>query len=515
MDPETRIPVEILSGIFHLLCNKHIALEELDNSLCLDDFPWAAGQVCRHWRTAFVSYPRLWTSLSLRDVPQDRPSVAYLTEMKRRSAIYLERSGQLPLGVILKAQIITAESPITAIWKMLLSCSNRWESADITLPSTESVIDHALLCRARMPILKELSLYCRPEREGQRCYSAFEIAPRLTKLDLALYDRSIGTSMIPWSQLNDLVLRLSRLPEGFASGHELRAFLLELQNIKELALIIDESNLLPATFDFSPIRFPRLIYLGASVTCSRVFAWFETPLLDQLWLYCEPSSHYEVSTEEISSLIDRSLCRISFLALRCCCECNKTACEIMKALASVEVFSAEEYGGDSSLVMYYIGNLDRHIFLPNMRRLKVDTCRGRFGSVVGNISRILEARGKESGIALSSGNMVPLERLTIRMDWGRCGRSGCCPPYALEYYRGRIPLDKAVLDMFSWPSFSITNIQSYKSQDGSITMKACALAAGTPINLTFYYPKGLDDENERYHRILEHSLLQELYVVGW
>ena len=156
MNPEPRIPAEILSEIFHLLCDEHIALQELENSSCFDHFPWAAGQVCRRWRTAFISHPRLWTSLSLCDVPEERYSVAYLAEMHRRSIIYLQRSGQLPLRVILKARIPlpTAESPVKAIWIMLLSCSDRWESANIALPSTESVIDHALLCKAKTPILK-------------------------------------------------------------------------------------------------------------------------------------------------------------------------------------------------------------------------------------------------------------------------------------------------------------------------------------------------------------------------
>ena len=167
MNSETRIPAEVLSEIFHLLCDKHIALEQLENNSCFDHFPWAAGQVCKRWRTAFISHPRLWTSLSLRDVPQDRlASAAYLAEMNRRSAIYLKRSGQLPLVVILKAQIPTAESPIMAIWKMLLSCSNRWESANIILPSAESIIDHALVCIARMPFLEELILECRSGSDG-------------------------------------------------------------------------------------------------------------------------------------------------------------------------------------------------------------------------------------------------------------------------------------------------------------------------------------------------------------
>ena len=128
MSPETRIPAEILSEIFHLLCDEPMALEELKNSSCFDDFPWAVGQVCWRWRTAFLSHPPLWTSLSLRN-PFLNPSAAYIAEMNRRSAIYLKRSGQLPLALT----IGLSGDDVIAIWKLLLSCSNRWRKADIRL----------------------------------------------------------------------------------------------------------------------------------------------------------------------------------------------------------------------------------------------------------------------------------------------------------------------------------------------------------------------------------------------
>ena len=150
MTTETRTPAEILSEIFHLLCDEPIALEELENSSCLNVFPWAVGQACRRWRTTFLSDPHLWTSLSLHSNPLQDHSAAYLAEMNRRSAIYLKRSGQLPLTIA-----ITPEYSILTIWKMLLSCLNRWRKAEIILSfSTGSVIDGFLECRGRFPIFE-------------------------------------------------------------------------------------------------------------------------------------------------------------------------------------------------------------------------------------------------------------------------------------------------------------------------------------------------------------------------
>ena len=300
------------------------------------------------------------------------------------------------------------------------------------------------------------------------------------------------------------------LSESCASGHDFRAFLLQLQNIQELSLVIGNFRLSPATFNFSPIRFPNLEYLGASVTSSSIFSWFETPLLVEVWLFCEKSRshHGSTSTEEISSLIDRSSCRIRYLSLQCCCD--EAARKIIKTLSSVEDFDTEERGLLSHLVRD-IANAKEYIYLPKMRVFEVKSCPRRFIEVIENLYRLLEARGKESGIAPSSRNFVPLERLMIRVDWVECD---CCSVFfALTCNNGRRCFDRALLDMFSWPSFSVTDVRSDKSNDGSITMKARALAAGTQIELTFYYPEGLGNSiygNERYHRILEHSLLQEL-----
>jgi len=76
----------------------------LDNDS--DGFPWVIGQVCRRWRAAFLSHPPLWTILSLRDGDF---SPASLAEMERRTAIYLKRSGQLPLTILVTVKLLWSD----------------------------------------------------------------------------------------------------------------------------------------------------------------------------------------------------------------------------------------------------------------------------------------------------------------------------------------------------------------------------------------------------------------------
>ncbi len=198
--PYSKIPSEILCEIFLLLCNKPISLHVLDNSSCFDEFPWAVGQVCKRWREAFLSYPHLWTSLSLRYHSTDNLGVDYFHEMSRRTLLYLERSKQLPLTTTVRTTYYDSISRSVEIfprmtWKLLLSCSERWERADLELCHEPPVLD---LLRCTMPIIKSLRL--RAYASHFKLYHPFAAAPRLTEVDLPGL-LAIGGRVFPWSQL--------------------------------------------------------------------------------------------------------------------------------------------------------------------------------------------------------------------------------------------------------------------------------------------------------------------------
>ncbi|KAF8653268.1 hypothetical protein AX14_008307 [Amanita brunnescens Koide BX004] len=128
--------------------------------------------------------------------------------------------------------------------------------------------------------------------------------------------------------------------------------------------------------------------------------------------------------------------------------------------------------------------------------LNVTICPGGFEELVAELSCLLKVRSKGSITALPSCNIVPLEKLTIRIDWGYCD-GDCCQ----VFYDELRTLDSSLEVMSSWPSFSLIHVHSDQGKKYPMTLNARALTAGTLIDLTFYYFN--TEENCRYHRILE------------
>src|SRR6266550_2372549 len=223
------IPSEILCEIFLLLCDKPISLHVLDNSSCFGEFPWAVEQVCKRWRVVFLSYPHLWTSLFLQcPPPTNILSVDRLHEINRRTLLYLERSKHLPLTITVYNKYRTwniANFPRTT-WKLLLSCSERWETVDLVLRYKSPVLD---LLRCKMPIIKSLRLH--DYRASYfKLYHPFSAAPRLT--ELILYGWFIGW-VFPWSQLTKLKVSFTSFGDRIES-EELETILSQLRNLEEL-----------------------------------------------------------------------------------------------------------------------------------------------------------------------------------------------------------------------------------------------------------------------------------------
>ena len=222
--PKT-IPSEILCEIFQLLCSKPISLHVLDNSSCSGEFPWAVGQVCKRWREVFLSYPHLWTSLYLRHHSTDIVGVDRLHEMTRRTLLYLERSKQLRLTVTVRScyTALIEYFPRTT-WKLILSCSERWERADLVLYHEPAILD---LLRCKMPIVKSLRL--RAVLLYAPYFRLYNPFTSLTELDLL---GSFGALTFTWSQLTKVKISLS--DDQFIGIKMLETFLSRLQNVEEL-----------------------------------------------------------------------------------------------------------------------------------------------------------------------------------------------------------------------------------------------------------------------------------------
>ena len=400
MNFETRIPSEILSEIFHLLCDEPIDLGQLENSACLAEFPWAVGQVCRRWRTAFLSSPVLWSCLSLLDPRVYDLTTAYLAEMERRSAIYLKRSGQHPLTLTICTDDSPIEGSMVTVFNMLLSCSDRWRKAAIVLPLSSSVNGDALLeCRGRMPILESLLIDVYAFKDSEKYLNVFEIAPRLTEVNLRSHYGCTGRWTLPWIQLTKLRMSMT-YHAWFTHGTvtELRAFLSQLQNVEELEFLLDDEAVRDSCCP--PVHLPRLRLLGISILYPGVISWFQVPLLEHL-LLDNPDFKFEDGgadpyhlRDELISLMDRSSCRIRQLTLR---YCNiEQMHNAMETLANVEELYIESPSGRgvSAPLMETIAESDDYSYLLNLRVLQVKCpdCPQRLEELVEDLSFLIGVR---------------------------------------------------------------------------------------------------------------------------
>ena len=397
------LPIEILCKIFLLLCDKPIHLQILQNTWHVDEFPWAVGQVCRHWRGAFLSYPPLWTSLSLQN--GDFSSTA-LAEINRRTATYLERSRQLPLTILVSMANSSNVNFPNDTFRLLLACSNRWKSADLVL-RRESVLHDLIGCFDKVPILKSLGISVYGLEAAKHYNASVTIAPHLTELNISDPGKTARWMSLPWSQLTKLSIEVSFV-QFFAQNSRLETILSQLQNLEELRFKIHGAPYF--TISRPTIRLPLLRFLEITMISPGIFLSFEVPLLEHLWLdgCIELKDVGNVCAEELSSMIERSACRIRRLTLRNFFD-DDVALDIFGTLDSLEELCIKDLS--CSLLIGYMANPDIH-HLPNLRELQVICCPGQVNrGLMTAIYFLLDERGK------GSKSLLGLERVMIQLEW--------------------------------------------------------------------------------------------------
>ena len=477
MSVASRAPIEILGEIFLILRDKPIALHDLKNSSHFDEFPWAVKQLCSHWRSAFLSYPALWTSLSLEnpEFKQPSPRAPYVAEMNRRTAIYLKRSKQHALTITVRA----SNPCLSTMWIKLLSCSNRWKKAYLWIEN-ESVLDGLVGRRGEMRILESLRVIL-TEFKGQMDPMAFEIAPRLTELEFKHWARMAEWTRrrwtFPWIQLSKLRLEVASL--DFTCGKTFRTFLLQIQNVEELRLLLTYSHARFGYFKCPSVRFPRLRLLEISFSSPGVLSWFEAPLLDHLLLHdtCRDDAGSNDHIEELSSFLHRSSCCVRCLTFQGCdIDVSRDIIEELKV--GVEELCVGEmvealWGDFLDFVRDMIQSYDIH--LPKLRVFQVECCPEHFQELIPKESFFDEDFG------------VPLEKLIVAVDGNNCGSDSC------QYDVGSTAIDNALNAICRWPSFSVVCL-NYDQRNLVLTLHA--LVASAVVDLTIYYPK--DPKVHRY-----------------
>ena len=451
-------PIEILCEIFGLLCEESIAIHVLDKRSRFNGFPWAAGQVCRRWREAFLSYPRLWTSLSLKYTyiwcyDADPHGFA---EMNRRTILYLERSGQLPLTitVYILAHMRTAKIKHfpRAVWKSLLSCSDRWKKAQVVLGNEPGMVNDLLECRNQISKLESMDLYIDPIiTECKPQDSAFVVAPRLTELKLLPHSRWV----FPWSQLKKLHIEIDNA----------EAILSQVQNVEELWITHCVRLTLPNFNPSSAIRLPHLRFFEVPVVCyHRIFDWFEMPLLEHLCVYDRMKSFHfpEQWKAEIASSINRSACRIRCLTLKFCR--GEVVHDITETLAaSIERLCIKHPFRKTVPPLIQLIADSNGVYLPNLQELEVICCPGQAVSkgFLPTIFHLLKAQ-----LALTGHGVAPLKSVTVRLDLSdSCNDDAFCyMDHELNDERRIKILDKVVEMMRSWSSVADISFGETHSQ---------------------------------------------------
>ncbi|KAJ7738144.1 hypothetical protein B0H16DRAFT_99501, partial [Mycena metata] len=208
------IPPELICEIFLL------ALEYTDTGfpLAIDVCAlerralWRLGHICQQWRVLALGYSPLWTSITLYTSRKLRMDKACPPAMVRT---HLHRSGDGPLDVTFVWQGGYIDDPASSqSLELLLSQSNRWQSARLHLSSTlpDPILDRFRVLKGQIPHLRILEVtsginrHSYPLAEGDAF--AFSVAPQLHTLILSDEGRRhyslVPNPQFPWSQLTYL-----------------------------------------------------------------------------------------------------------------------------------------------------------------------------------------------------------------------------------------------------------------------------------------------------------------------
>ncbi|KAF8339428.1 hypothetical protein F5887DRAFT_1284410 [Amanita rubescens] len=387
--------------------------------------------------------------------------IRVFAEMNRRTTLYIERSRQLPLAIIVNVAIqnfisdpeLSQRFP-RAAWRSLLSCSNRWKGADLVLRIERTMVDDLLECQNKFSMLESMNLEVMTEyKDSKQRGSAFAMAPRLTELKFRHY-RANCRWLFPWSQLKKLDIEMY---------DDWDAVLSQLRNVEELRYFSYVGY--PDSDPSSAIRLPHVRFLEAPMIYSGgLFDRFEMPLLEHLCLYgCMPRFVFaeEGWKAQMASLINRSSCRIRCLTLQFAG--NKLTRDIAEMLStSIERLCIKDpFGEVIHPCIRFIADSDDGVHLPNLQELEVICCPGQVSKgCLATILYLLKVRGKASRLALG---VVPLKKVTVQFKLRYCNLQAQCCGGLREEAKIEM-LDKVMETMCSWSSIADISFDKTHSQ---------------------------------------------------
>ncbi|KAJ6563925.1 hypothetical protein B0H19DRAFT_1140008 [Mycena capillaripes] len=127
--PVRRVPQELICEIFALSTAQDRATLEATP-------PWRLGFICRPWRQYALSYPLLWSSLT---ISTHREWIASrMTRLLSKLEAQLARSATAPLDISWSG---VTDNPETRVLDLILPHSNYWRTVTLRISGSECVLD--------------------------------------------------------------------------------------------------------------------------------------------------------------------------------------------------------------------------------------------------------------------------------------------------------------------------------------------------------------------------------------
>ena len=259
LSPISRIPLEILTRIFHFL-----ALEEPP---CSDEqgLGWIrATHVCRLWRLVALGDSTLWARIV--GLPTDT-ELMLISEM-------LARAANAPLDIDIDLEEVSRRPEVLHIFRPHLSHTRELRLHSLSKEHSDSVRD---IYSQEAPTLEhfqvDVSMHSYiPFRElgGTTLFKGR--APKLRTIILSQV--LIPWSLIPRGQITQLTVRLSNEAYIVPSPHDLNQLIDLLVNSPGLEVLVLESCLPPRLSQFLPfggtIHLPHISRLSLAGSSSRI-----------------------------------------------------------------------------------------------------------------------------------------------------------------------------------------------------------------------------------------------------
>ena len=371
--PATRLPNETLGYIF-LLC-----LDFTDRWGCPKDrkyldstdirlFPWIFSYVCRRWRDACISYPKLWTFVALASQQFQRKGVDKLldTQLKRSSQHALHV--RINLENTWKGKDLKPPHPILPL---LEQSGPRWAFLQIdALPSALSVLSKALT-RGQRPEALQTLIVNTFDRIGVTDirtelmipeFSLGENAPLLRSVSLGRYMQSLLVPL-PWAQLTEYVDRTA----ANTAAQQLQN--LERMTSLERAMISVPNGHLPTPAH--PVHLHNLKSL-AIYGQSEILASLATPSLvhlqlDRTW-----------NGDLLPEFFQRSQCSLEAIRFTFPPRFTDTDCmDLLSSMPDLTMWAVASFGGKSQLDIFSDRFFEKYLrgkLMPKLKRIRLEWC---------------------------------------------------------------------------------------------------------------------------------------------